>query len=445
MDAYIAGLKNTYAETFPSGESYLEIEKRTFNFLEEIKEKHEGETVLVITHSAVKSMIHKYFYHTPSDEVVHTYVAPGEVERYVMAWSDHKLDRWILSELHTLTDAVAMDLDNYRIWEATAKIEVFVDNLSNWYVRRSRRRFWKAENDQDKVAAYQTLYRVLSTVSRIIAPFTPFISEHMYRNLVKQESVHMANFPQTIATLVHPALNEEMAFIRSIVNLGHAIRASQKLKTRQPLAKVTIIADDQLNEEERQVIAEELNVKSVELTSPEEGKIQRSIKPIPAIVGPKYGKDVQHILQAAREGKFVIAEDGTVLIDNKFTLQPNEVEIVYQAEPGISVLSQNNIVVALDTTLTDELIWEGYAREIVRSIQEMRKDANYQVDSRINVHLEILSEEELAHKVLGQFSSYIARETLANTLNKPEILADREQKVKIDTLELLIKIEVAKE
>ncbi|MBI4835649.1 MAG: isoleucine--tRNA ligase [Candidatus Abawacabacteria bacterium] len=443
IQEYITQLKNPYAESFPEGESYLDVEKRCFAFLEELKRKHEGETILVVTHSAVKKMVQKYFYHTPSDQILNQTIIPGLIDRYVMSWSEHKLDRWILSELHTLVDTVASDLDNYRIWEATGKIELFVDNLSNWYVRRSRRRFWKTENDQDKIGAYQTLYHVLSLLTRIIAPFTPFISEHIYKNLVKQESVHMANYPQTIQTFIRPALNEEMAFIRTVVNLGHAIRAAQKLKTRQPLSSVAVIAEHRLSEEEKQVIAEELNVKTVQMTTAEEGKIKRSIKPIPAILGPKYGKDVQKILQAVREDKFTLVEDGTVIIADEFTLLPEEVEIVYQAEPGMSVISQGSIVVALDTQLTDELIWEGYAREIVRHIQEMRKNADYQVDSRINVNIEVLSEGELAHKVLSNFSSYIARETLANTLTEQNLLADREEKVKIDEIELLIKIEPA--
>ncbi len=445
IQTYLESLKNPYAETFPEGESYLDVEKRVFSLLEEIKHKHDGQTVLLITHSAAKRMVNKYFYHTPSEGVLDQSIIPGKVDRYIMMWSEHKLDRWILSELHTLIDSVTIDLDNYRIWEATSKIEIFVDNLSNWYVRRSRRRFWKAENDNDKVGAYQTLFHVLTHLTRVIAPFVPFVSEHMYRNLMKEESVHGANFPQSLKTFIRPALNEEMAFIRSIVNLGHAIRAAQKIKTRQPLAKATIVSHHRLNEEERQVIAEELNVKAIEMTANEDGAIKRTVKPIASIIGPKYGKDVQAIINATKAGNFVINEDNSVLIADKFTLQPGEYEMQYQTEAGLSILSEGNIVVALDTTLTDELIWEGYAREIVRAIQEMRKDANYQVDARINVNIEVLSDEETAHKVLSNFGTYIARETLANTLKDANLIADREQTIKIDAIELLIKVELAKE
>lgn len=440
VETYLSSLTNQYAQKFPEGESYLDLEERVFAFLDEIKENCAGETVMIVANGMVKKMIDKYFNHTPSDQVITNKFTLGSIDRYVMPWSEHKLDRWILSELHTMVKEVAVMLDNYQIWESTNKIEKFVDNLSNWYVRRSRRRFWKAENDQDKNGAYQTLYHVLTTLVKVIAPFVPFVSEHIYRNLVGKESVHMASFPRSIDSFIRPALNEEMAFMRNIVNLGHAIRASQKLKTRQPLQSATVIAPMRLQAEELQVIAEELNVKTVTMTSPEQATIQKGIKPKAAIIGPKYGSDVQTIMQAARDQNVVFEDNGTVTVAGKFSLAPDEFEVVYKTEPGMSVMSEGNIVVTLDTNLTDELIYEGYAREIVRSIQDMRKAANYQVDSRINVSIEVLSEPELAHKVITTCGSYIARETLADTLNATNIIADREEKIAVDKLELAIKI-----
>ncbi len=440
VESYLNSLTNQYSQKFPEGESYLDLEERVFSFLDEVKEKCAGETVMIIANGMVKKMIDKYFNHTPSDQVLTSKFALGSIDRYVMPWSEHKLDRWILSELHTMVAEVEQQLDGYQIWEATNKIEQFVDNLSNWYVRRSRRRFWKAENDQDKNSAYQTLYHVLTTLVKVIAPFVPFVSEHMYRNLVGKKSVHMASFPRSITSFVRPALNEEMAFMRNIVNLGHAIRANQKLKTRQPLPSATVIAPMRLQAEELQVIAEELNVKNVFMTSPDQATIQKGIKPRAAIVGPKFGNDVQTIMQAARDQNIVFEDNGSVTVADKFTLSPEEFEVVYKTEPGMSVLSEGNIVVALDTNLSEELIAEGYAREIVRHIQEMRKAASYQVDGRIVINIEVLSETELAHKVLTTCGSYIARETLADSISTPNMLADREEKVTIDKLELNIKI-----
>lgn len=440
VENYLHSLTNQYAQKFPEGESYLDLEERVFAFLNEIKENHTGESVMIIANGLVKKMIDKYFYHTPSDQVLESKFALGSIHRYVMPWSEHKLDRWILSELHTMVRDVSSMMDQYQIWESTNIIERFVDNLSNWYVRRSRRRFWKAENDQDKNSAYQTLYHVLTTLVKITAPFVPFVSEHIYRNLVDKESVHLASFPRAIESFIRPALNEEMAFMRNIVNLGHAIRASQKLKTRQPLASATVIAPSKLHTEELQVIAEELNVKVVNMTSPDQATIQKGIKPKAAIIGPKYGKDVQAIMQGARDHQIVFEDNGTVTVLGKFTLTADEFETVYKTEPGMSVMSEGNLVVALDTNLSDELIYEGYAREIVRHIQEMRKTADYQVDSRIVVNIEVLSEPELAHKILTNCGTYIARETLANSIDTPNMIADLEEKATIDKLTLAIKI-----
>lgn len=444
VQAYLKNLTNPYAEKFPDGESYLDLEKRVFEFLDYIEATHPGETVMIVTHEAVKRMIDKYFNHTPSEQALHKNFGFGHSDTYVMPWTENKLDHWILSELHMLIQEVIEHLDSYEIWEATIKIDQFVDNLSNWYVRRSRRRFWKTENDNDKNAAYQTLYHVLSTLVRIIAPFVPFVSESMYRNLSKKESVHMANFPHPIKSFIRANLNEEMALIRTIVNLGHSLRAAQKIKTRQPLASVTIVSPYKLNEEEVQVIAEELNVKEVHMTTETESTIHRAVKPKAAVLGPKYGKDVQIIIDAAKNDNFVFESEGRVTIASTFTLEPDEFDIVYQTEPGLSVVSHNNIVVALDTTLTEDLIHEGYAREIVRHIQELRKAADYKVDSRINVNIEVLSEEELAHAILSKYATYIARETLADSISATSMIPDVKEKVSIDKLDLLLKLEKVK-
>jgi isoleucyl-tRNA synthetase len=254
----------------------------------------------------------------------------------------------------------------------------------------------------------------------------------------------MANFPHPIKSFIRANLNEEMSLIRTIVNLGHSLRAAQKIKTRQPLTSATVVSPYKLNEEELQVIAEELNVKEIHMMTEAESTIHRAVKPKASVLGPKYGKDVQKIIDAAKNDNFTLDADGRALVDGTFTLEPEEFEIVYQTEPGLSVMSQENIVVALDTKLTDDLIQEGYAREIVRHIQELRKAANYKVDSRINVGIEVQSESELAHNVLSKFSSYISRETLADSISSMSIIPDIEDSVSIDKLKLHLKLEQVK-
>jgi len=295
----------------------------------------------------------------------------------------------------------------------------FVDNLSNWYVRRSRRRFWKSENDGDKKEAYQTLYIVLKEFSKLLAPFTPFLADEIYRNLGQsEESVHLCDWPKANKKLIKLELNEEMAIIRKIVNLGHNVRSKTGIKVRQPLAKVQIGLPEKVDPliviAQADVICEELNVKKLEILKEVADVVTKVIKPDARKLGPKYGKDVQNIIQKVKAGEFTDLDEGKIKVDD-FVLEPDEFEVGYEGKAGLDAQGESGYVVILDSTITEELKHEGYAREIIRTIQEMRKKAGFSVSDRI--YLQIKSEGVLETAVTS-FADYIKHETLCIELQQ---------------------------
>ncbi len=330
----------------------------------------------------------------------------------------NKLDLWILSELNSLVKEVTTQMDDYNLPKAARPILEFVENLSNWYVRRSRRRFWKSENDEDKKQAYQTLYIVLVEFSKIIAPFTPYIADEIYQNLTGEVSVHLADWPKSNGFFIDEKLNKEIHLVRTIVNLGHSVRGKAKIKVRQPLKSVQIalpegVAEKLINEQ-KEVILEELNVKEMAYIKQTGDIIEQSVTPNSKVLGPKYGADVQFIIQEIKQGNYEIVDGNRVKVGS-FVLEKDEVEIGFKGKEGFDVEGFDGIVVALDTVITDDLKREGVARDIVRSIQEMRKEANYEVNDRIYVL--ILADGEFK-KAVTQFADYIKRETLADELQQ---------------------------
>lgn len=344
----------------------------------------------------------------------------------------HKLDQWILSELNVLVRNVTENMDAYDLTWATRPMQDFLDNLSNWYVRRSRRRFWKSENDADKVQAYETLYVVLRTFCKILAPFMPYISDEIFINLTKKQSVHLEDWPLVKEGLIDEKLNKEMAAVRKVVNLGHSVRAKARIKVRQPLRRVTVALPKGVQKkwmnDQKVVILEELNVKEL-VISDEIGKLVSSYaSPDARVLGPKYGKDVQKIIVDAKAGKFEVLSDGRVKI-GKFVLEPNEVEIGFKGAPGLDVESQDGFVVIVDTNVTKDLVAEGYAREIVRYVQDMRKDAGYQVSDRI--YLLVRADGDI-EKAITRFAEYIEKETLTIELSQSgELDSDATKDVEI--------------
>ena len=330
--------------------------------------------------------------------------------------SENILDQWILSKLNSLIKETTEQMEEYNLTKATRPMLDFIDNLSNWYLRRSRRRFWKSENDSDKNQSYQTLHIILAEFSKLLAPFMPFISDEIFRNLTEKESVHLEDWPKANEDLIDEELNAEVAAARLIVTLGHAIRGKKKIRVRQPLQKVQIVLSKSIKaeviENQREVILEELNVKELEIINDAKEIADVLIQANAKLLGPKYGKEVQSIINAAKAGNYEILESGQVKILT-FTLEPNEIDFIYKGKEGQDVETENGVLVSLDTNLSQELIKEGYMREIIRYIQDMRKEAGYQVSDRI---LCLVESEPAINEAVLLHSDTIKTETLSNEL-----------------------------
>ncbi len=348
------------------------------------------------------------------------------------------LDRWILSELHALVRDVTDAYERYDVLRATRPIETFVDALSNWYLRRSRRRFWKSESDTDKLAAYQTLYECLTTVAKLLAPAMPFLSEAMYRNLVGSveadapESVHLAFWPKHDAALIDEKLMDDMRLAQKLVSLGHAARNSANLKVRQPLAEAVFVtrysAEREVVQALAATIAEELNVKAVRVAEGADGFVRYKLNPLPQVLGRALKGDFPKVQRALREGaaedverwaKALLAgESITVEVDGKrYTITPEQCEVRQEAAEGYAVAEERGYLVALSTTLTDELRREGLAREFVRRVQTLRKEADFNISDHITVTYQA---SERLREAIQAFGDYIARETLADALEEGE-------------------------
>lgn len=310
------------------------------------------------------------------------------------------MDKWILSRLHTLIGIVDKNLENYRITESARAIEDFVDELSNWYVRRSRERFWQKEMNQDKINAYMTLNTVLVTVAKLSAPFVPFMAETMYRNLVKTvdpnapESVHMCDFPVVDETFVDAELEKNMELVLKIVVEGRACRNTANIKNRQPLGKMFVKSEFELPETFRELVMDELNVKELIFTNDAKHFTTYKFKPQLRTLGPRYGKLVPKIAQvlAGLDGneamdildkgeKLTFEVDGTAI-----ELAKDDVLIETAQKEGYVSETDRDVTVILDTNLTPELVEEGFVREIISKVQTMRKEAGFEVMDHIKLY-----------------------------------------------------------
>ena len=309
------------------------------------------------------------------------------------------MDRWLLSRLHTLIREVDGHLDHYRITETTRALDSFVDELSNWYVRRSRERFWGTEMTDDKTAAYMTLYTALVTLSKLAAPIVPFISEQIYRNLVcsvdpsAPVSVHLCDYPEADTRWIDPELEQGMAGVLQVATLGRAARNAASIKNRQPLRAVYVKSDAPLGEMFRQIVLDELNIKSYEQVADTSRFTSYTFKPQLKVVGQKYGRQVGAIRTALAEldGSAAYAElqeKGGVTLrlpDGTVTLTEEELLIDASSAAGFAIQEDRGVTVALDTVLDDALIEEGFVRELVSKLQTMRKDAGFDVTDHIAV------------------------------------------------------------
>ena len=312
------------------------------------------------------------------------------------------MDKWLLSKMNTMVKSVDDNLGNYRIPEAARALDDFVDDMSNWYVRRSRERFWAKDMPQDKINAYMTLYTALVTVSKAAAPMIPFMTEDIYQNIVRSvdetapESIHLCDFPEVNESYIDKELEENMERVLDIVVLGRACRNASAIKNRQPIGKMFVKAEFELSDFYKEIIEEELNVKEVEFTDDVRAFTSYSFKPQLRTVGPKYGKFLGKIKEAlssldgnAAMDKINAGEPLTFDFDgNEVVLEKEDLLIDMAQVEGYVSESDNNITVVLDTKLSDELIEEGFVREIISKIQTMRKEADFQVMDKIVVNVD---------------------------------------------------------
>jgi len=342
------------------------------------------------------------------------------------------LDRWILSRLQVLVQTVTDRLDDYDVYGATGPLEAFIDELTNWYVRRSRRRFWKSEQDADKDAAYQTLYGVLTTLCKVLAPFTPFFVETMYQNLVRTvdasapESVHHNHWPVADESLIDRQLTADMELAMRVASLGRAARSKAGIKLRQPLARCRVLADgDQRQRLDRLsgIILDELNVKELGFVERAGELVSYEIHLRPQLLGPKYGPLFPKLRRAV-EGMDaeVLAQQvkartpiAIQVQGQPIELLPQEVGVRTHAREGYAAAEERGLIVAVDTTLTPELEREGLARDLVRRIQNMRKEADFNIDDRITTYYQ--AEGRLAEVMADpEHVAYIRAETLSREL-----------------------------
>ncbi len=339
-----------------------------------------------------------------------------------------EIDRWIISKLNSLVTDYEKMMNDYDVTKAARAVSDFtIDHLSNWYVRRSRRRFWKSEMNESKLSAYQTLYECLITTAKLTSPFAPFISEELYRNLntvTKKEnydSVHLTGFPKV--TYIEKELEEKMEIAQKVVYLTRSIRAKNNLKVRQPLTKIMVVVDKTKREalsKMKDVILDEVNIKELVVLKDDSEIVNKSAKPNFKSIGPKFGKNVNAVaglikkfgqaeISKLENGKNVTIKNN----DENIEITKDDVEIISSEITGWVVETAEGVTVALDTELSAELIAEGLSREFVNRIQNMRKDAGFEVTDRIKIKFDAGS--KLANAVIS-FKDYISNETLASEI-----------------------------
>ena len=368
----------------------------------------------------------------------------AKADGYRSADRRNELDRWMLGELNRTTAAVTERMDAYDNYGACGQLKEFIDALSNWYVRRSRDRFWSSEKSADKIDAYWTLYECLLSTCKLIAPFVPFLAEEMWQNLAitamdgrATESVHLCDYPTANPQAVDLPLSEQMTLVREIVSLGRSARMGAKLKVRQPLSRVEVILADETHqawlESHAGLIGDELNVKRVEFTQKADQYITYTVLPDLKKLGPKLGKRLpalrKHLSQA--DGGALLAElegNGELTLDlpdGPITLSSDEIQVRLQAKEGWAAAQGRASVVVLATELTEELRREGLARDVVRVVQSERKARDLEYTTRIK--LAMITDDEGLRAAIEEYEDFISQETLAEEV-QCRALTDTERK-----------------
>ncbi|GAA0086056.1 isoleucine--tRNA ligase [Clostridium sp. CTA-7] len=353
--------------------------------------------------------------------------------------SENVMDKWIMSKLNTLIKDVDDNLNSYQITPAALAIEEFTDELSNWYVRRNRARYWSEELTDDKIGAYVTLYRVLTTLVKVTSPFVPFISEEIYQNLVVNldenatESVHLCTWPEVKENAIDKNLEEEMNLAYTIVKLGRSARNGSNIKNRQPLSKM-LLSTDAIPEYYGDIIKDELNIKAVEFGADLSQYVNFEIKPNLPVLGRAYGKLIPGIRkEIASRNQMELAQKlqnggtETIVVDGtEIVLNSESVLVTMQGLEGYAFAGEGQIGVVLDTTITEELKEEGHLREIISKVQNMRKEKGFEVSDKIKLYI---SGNDMLLEVANKYSDIIKRETLTQ-----EIMIDAE----VDYIETVI-------
>ena len=363
------------------------------------------------------------------------------------------MDQWLLSRLATTVKAVDENLNAYRIPEACRALESFTDDLSNWYVRRGRERYWVPGMPQDKINAYLTLYTALVTTCKIAAPMVPFMAEEIYRNLVKSvspdapESVHLCDFPVADEAHINEELETEMAEVLAIVVAGRAARNGANRKNRQPLSRMIVKCPHPLTEELVAIVRDELNVKEVVFSDDVDAYLSYSFKPQLKTCGPKFGKQLGELKAAlaALDGSAAKKEldaDGTLALtlpSGRVVLEPEDLLISTQQKDGFFAVQDGDLVVALDTTLTEELIREGFVNEIISKVQTMRKEADFQVTDRIELGV---SGNDMLEKLVRENADEICRATLTQSIT--DVLSETQKTWDINGEKVTLSVKVAR-
>lgn len=360
--------------------------------------------------------------------VLYANIDKFDVSKYSLEYDKLSvLDKWCLSRLNTLIKTVDEDLNSYKITEAAKALQEFVDELSNWYVRRSRDRFWAKETDQNKINAYMTLYTVLTTVIKLAAPMIPFMTEAIYQNLVLNsekdapESVHLCAYPVANEVFIDSELEKTMDLVLKAVVLGRAARNEANIKNRQPIALMYVKAPFELNEFYTKIVEEELNVKKVEFKDNMDEYLNYEIKPQFKVLGPKYGKQMKEIAAAlakvdGQKAKVELEATKTLKLElssGEITLVPEDLDVKMTQTEGFAAQRDGDVTIAISTVLTDELIEEGFVREIISKVQTMRKENGFEVTDRITVFAQ--GNEKIA-KLMQDNAETVKKITLADEL-----------------------------
>ena len=347
------------------------------------------------------------------------------------AFVDYKkrpeLDRWILSKYNRLIDEVTEEMNRYDHMKATRKISEFVvEDLSNWYIRRARRRFWAEEMTEDKKSVYATTHEILVGVSQLMAPFAPFISEEIYANLNNGESVHLSFFPKSDADLIDDKVEERMDLVRTMVALGRGIREKERIKVRQPLGEILVDGKyESLIEDLVPLIMEELNVKNVVFENKLDKYMNYSLKPNFKVAGPVLGKNIKafgaYLTKAdAAEVAAELEANGKIAIElngEEIRAEREFIDVRIDAKEGFAVAMDKNVFVILDTNLNEELVNEGYARELISKVQQLRKSGGLEMMDNIRIYI---SADDEIRTAAAKYNDYICRETLALSIEERE-------------------------